>query len=91
MRLGKIVQHVVSTKKLDGLTGNKFLIVRIIEAMRLTDEYLVAVDCVGAGEGEVVLIATGSAARIGTGRECAPVDAAIVGIIDSPDSVLNEP
>lgn len=46
---------------------------------------LVAVDNVGAGIGEVVLVAQGSAARIGCGMESAPVDAAIVGIVD--DSV----
>ena len=43
---------------------------------------MVAVDNVGAGIGEIVLIATGSAARIGCNMEDAPVDAAIVGIID---------
>lgn len=90
MRLGKIVQRVVSTKKLEGLTGCKLLVVRVIENLRLTDEYVVAIDCVGAGEGEVVLISLGSAARTGTGREHAPVDAAIVGIVDEPESVLSE-
>ena len=44
---------------------------------------MVAVDNVGAGIGETVLVATGSAARIGCGQEEAPIDAAIVGIIDS--------
>ena len=44
---------------------------------------VVAVDNVGAGIGEMVLVATGSAARIGCNHESAPIDAAIVGIIDS--------
>ena len=44
---------------------------------------LVAVDNVGAGIGEIVLVATGSAARIGCDQPNAPIDAAIVGIIDS--------
>ena len=43
---------------------------------------LVAIDMIGAGVGEYVLVAQGSAARIGCGVETAPVDAAIVGIID---------
>lgn len=43
---------------------------------------LVCADCVGAGQGELVLIATGGAARVATGREI-PVDAAIVGIVDT--------
>ena len=43
----------------------------------------IAVDNVGAGIGEIVLVATGSAARIGCNMENAPVDAAIVGIVDS--------
>ena len=46
-------------------------------------ETLVAVDNVGAGIGEIVLVATGSAARIGCKLSDAPVDAAIVGIVDS--------
>ena len=52
--------------------------------VRLTgcEETLVCADCVGAGEGERVLIATGSAARVAAGREI-PVDAAIVGIVDT--------
>ena len=44
---------------------------------------LVAVDNVGAGIGEMVLVATGSAARIGCDQPNAPIDAAIIGIIDS--------
>ena len=47
-----------------------------------SEDALVCADCVGAGEGERVLIATGSAARVAAGREI-PVDAAIVGIVDN--------
>lgn len=90
MLLGKIVQHVVSTKKHNGLTGCKLLVVHIIKDMHLSDKYIVAIDCVGAGEGEVVLVATGSAARIGSGKENTPIDAAIIGIVDEPGSVLLE-
>ena len=43
---------------------------------------IVAIDIIGAGIGEYVLVAQGSAARIGCGEETAPIDAAIVGNID---------
>ena len=82
MLIGKVVGSVVSTRKNENLVGSKFM---IIEAMAGTGDTkrVVAVDNVGAGIGEMVLVATGSAARIGCGQEKAPIDAAIVGIIDS--------
>lgn len=82
MLIGKIVGSVVSTRKNEKLVGSKFMIVETCvgtgDAKRV-----VAVDNVGAGIGEMVLVATGSAARIGCDQPSAPVDAAIVGIIDS--------
>lgn len=81
MIVGKIVGSVVATRKNDKLVGSKFMIVEPIDNMP-TKYRIVAVDNVGAGIGEIVLIATGSAARIGCNMEDAPVDAAIVGIID---------
>ena len=82
MLIGKIVGSVVSTRKNEKLIGSKFM---IVEAVAETGNVkrIVAVDDVGAGIGELVLVATGSAARIGCNHENAPVDAAIVGIIDS--------
>ena len=81
MLIGKVVGYVVSTRKCDNLVGNKFMIVEPVPSMRI-DKRIVAVDKVGAGIGEHVLVAQGSAARIGCGDEKAPIDAAIVGIID---------
>ena len=81
MLIGKVVGSVVSTRKCDNLVGNKFMIVEPIPSLKV-EERIVAVDKVGAGIGELVLIAQGSAARIGCGDERAPIDAAIVGIID---------
>ena len=81
MLIGKVVGYVVSTRKCDNLVGNKFMIVEPVPAMH-TEKRIVAVDKVGAGIGELVLVAKGSAARIGCGDEKAPIDAAIVGIID---------
>ena len=81
MIIGKVVGSVVSTRKNENLIGNKFLIVEPQQGMA-KDGKIVAIDNVGAGIGEVVLVATGSAARIGCGLENSPVDAAIVGIVD---------
>ncbi len=82
MIVGKVLGNVVSTRKSDKLIGNKFMIVEPVESMRDGKSHLVAIDNIGAGIGEYVLVALGSAARIGTDNEDAPVDAAIVGIID---------
>ncbi len=81
MLIGKVVGSVVSTRKCDNLVGNKFMIVEPIPSLKI-DNHIVAVDKVGAGIGELVLVAQGSAARIGCGDDRAPIDAAIVGIID---------
>lgn len=82
MLIGKIVGSVVSTRKNEKLVGSKFMIVEACAGTGDTQR-IVAVDNVGAGIGETVLVATGSAARIGCCRDSAPIDAAIVGIIDS--------
>lgn len=81
MLIGKVVGYVVSTRKCDNLVGNKFMIVEPIPSLKIENR-IVAVDKVGAGIGELVLVAQGSAARIGCGNPQAPIDAAIVGIID---------
>ena len=73
--LGQVAGKVWATKKAPRLTGQTFLTVRVGESL------LVCADCVGAGEGETVLIASGGAARIAAGADM-PVDAAIIGIID---------
>lgn len=82
MLIGKVVGSVVATRKNDNLVGNKFMIVELSKDMGETKK-IVAIDNIGAGIGEVVLVATGSAARIGCGVESTPVDAAIVGIVDN--------
>ena len=82
MIIGKVVGSVVSTRKNEKLLGSKFMIVETT-AKDGKVERIVAVDDVGAGIGEQVLVATGSAARVGCDKPDAPIDAAIVGIIDS--------
>ena len=83
MIIGIVIGNVWATKKEDALSGLKLMVVRRIEA---TDDSLlqsfVAVDRVGAGIGEKVLVATGSAARQTFSTTNIPVDAAIVGILD---------
>ena len=82
MIVGKVVGSVVSTRKSDKLIGQKFMIMEPVKHMISGLDRIVAIDVVGAGIGEYVLVAQGSAARIGCGVETAPVDAAIVGIFD---------
>ena len=82
MLIGKVVGSVVSTRKCENLVGSKFMIVDVVEHMQSGARQLIAIDKIGAGIGEYVLVAQGSAARIGSGMPDSPVDAAIVGIID---------
>lgn len=78
MLLGTVEGSLWATKKAARLVGQAFLLVRLDGDNRT----LVCADCVGAGEGERVLVATGGAARVAAGRDV-PIDAAIVGIVDS--------
>ena len=82
MIVGKVIGSIVSTRKNENLVGNKFMLVEPLEVIGDTANRIVAVDNIGAGIGEIVLVALGSAARIGCGMETSPVDAAIVGIVD---------
>ena len=86
MLLGKIAGTVVATRKDEKLQGKKLLIVRTIDLETGDDSgYQVAVDTVGAGAGETVIIVTGSSARMATGMADHPVDCTIVGIVDTID------
>ncbi len=82
MIIGKVTGSLFSTRKSEKLVGNKFMIVEPVEEMAGNGKSIVAIDIIGAGVGEYVLVAQGSAARIGCNMADAPVDAAIVGIID---------
>ncbi|MGQ0765921.1 MAG: EutN/CcmL family microcompartment protein [Gemmatimonadota bacterium] len=86
MRLGRIVGTVVSTRKDPSLESLKLLIVENISpALQKEGGYVVAVDSVGAGVGEVVLYASGSSARLTAVTKDRPVDAVIMAIVDSFD------
>lgn len=84
MKIAKVTGSVVSTKKEDGLVGSKLMIVRFESSSGVpygSEE--VAVDYVGAGIGEIVLVASGSATRTAETMRLKPIDLAIVGIIDN--------
>ena len=84
MILAQVQGTVVSTRKDAGLLGLKLLLVREVDAQfQPTGNLLVAVDAVGAGTGEVVLVASGSSARLTEVSRDKPVDAVISGIVDS--------
>ena len=82
MIIGTVIGSIFSTRKSEKLVGNKFMIVRPEKSMSASSPDLIAIDIIGAGIGEKVLVACGSAARIGCDMPNAPVDAAIVGIVD---------
>ena len=81
MIIGKVVGSIIATRKNEKLIVQKLLIVRPRENMEEKSEF-VATDNIGAGIGETVLVSRGSAARLGSGTADAPIDAAIVGIVD---------
>ena len=82
MLRGIIRGHIVFTRKQDSLVGSKFMEVQLLKNGNLTDDYIIAIDSVGAGIGETVLITTGSSARLALRNTSAPADAVIVGIVD---------
>jgi len=78
---------LVSTTKHASLNGCKLLVVaRLDEHYQPTGSAQVAVDCVGAGNGEIVIITTGSSARMSNSKEHSVIDAAVVGIVDALES-----
>jgi ethanolamine utilization protein EutN len=90
MYLGKVIGSVVSSKKDDSMTGRKLLMVRpmLVDPDRPSElkpgaNTIVAIDTLGAGEGELVMFAQGSSARQADGLKSTPADAAIVGLVDT--------
>jgi microcompartment protein CcmK/EutM len=84
--LAKIVGTVVATRKDPRLVSNKLLLARPVDPRgKVEGNYLVAVDTVDAGVGETVLVVSGSSARMAAGMKDCPVDAAVIGIIDTVD------
>jgi ethanolamine utilization protein EutN len=92
MFLARVEGSVVSTKKDPSMSGRKLLILRpqLVDdkdptRFRPGSNSIVAVDSVGAGEGEMVLFCQGSSARLAPNLREAPVDAVVIGIVDSVD------
>jgi len=87
MQVAKIVGTVVSTNKTEKLMGLKLLLVQPldIETMNKKGDVIVAIDAVGAGAGEIVMLVAGSSSRLTTVTYGKPVDLSIVAIIDHID------
>jgi len=92
MFLARVEGSVVATKKDPSMSGRKLLVLRpqLVDdkdpsKFRPGSNTIIAVDSVGAGEGELVLFCQGSSARLAPNLKEAPVDAVIIGIVDSVD------
>ena len=84
MKLGRVVGTVVSTQKEPAVEGLKLYLVRDLDLeLGLRTSFVVAVDAVGAGVGEVVLYASGSSARQTELTRDTPVDAVVMAIVDT--------
>lgn len=90
MFIAKIVGSLVSTQKTGSMVGSKLMMVepyvvdpQTRDRFKTTSRSLVAVDIVGAGEGDFVLVVQGSSARMTPETKSLPVDCAIIGVIDT--------
>lgn len=90
MFIAKVTGSLVATQKAGAMTGRKLLVVEPYRldaqtraALKTTGRTIVTVDTVGAGEGEFVLVTQGSGARLTPETESLPVDAVIIGIVDT--------
>jgi microcompartment protein CcmK/EutM len=90
MFIARVTGSVVSTQKADSMIGQKLLIVepyrlqdKTRDSLVTTGRTFIAVDTLGAGEGDYVLVVQGSSARLTPETAKLPVDAAVIGIVDS--------
>ncbi len=93
MRLGRVTGNVVATHKNEKLTGAKLLLVELLDAAGVPDgRSLLAVDAAQAGVGDKVLVVIeGRAAGAALRRRAAPVDVAVVGVVDTVDTGADPP
>lgn len=84
MIIAKVIGNVWATRKDEQLSGFKFMVVQPLNyvGQKDKDSTFVAVDQIGAGVGEIVLIVKGSSARRSVDRDNLPIDASIIGIVD---------
>jgi len=99
MFIGRVQGHVVSSAKDANIVGHKLLMIEPLKiaydngdakSFGSTGRAIVALDMIGAGEGQLVLITQGSSARMAEHCDKAPIDAVVVGIIDSAVADGNE-
>lgn len=90
MFVAKVTGSVVSTQKVDEMVGHKLMVVEPLKlepkgrkSLASTGRTFIAVDTIGAGEGEYVLITQGSSARLTPETKSLPIDAVIIGIVDN--------
>jgi len=84
MNLGKVIGTMTATRKDEKLIGNKLLVVQEVDLnCNPGPDFVVAVDSVGAGIGEIVLVALGSSARQTKVTQKKPVDAVVMAIVDT--------
>jgi len=90
MFVAKVTGSVISTQKVDSMVGYKLLVVEPYrleskrrESLETTGRTFVAVDTLGAGQGDYVLITQGSSARLTAETKNMPIDCVVVGIVDS--------
>lgn len=95
MKIARVTGTVTATVKEAGLAGMKLLVVDVEDgasnASSVLERSLVAVDAAGAGVGDMVLLATGSAARLSAGAGSLPVDAAVIAVIDHIELAARPP
>lgn len=85
MLIGTVIGNVWATRKDEGLIGMKLLVILMKDGSEI-----VACDYIGAGKGDMVIVATGSSARKILTRDDAPIDASVIGIIDQIESDYEE-
>ena len=91
MRVAKVIGNIWATRKEARLSGLKLLVVKPLNVLDENADLppLVAADMIGAGEGETVLVVSGSSARSAVGNMDIPVDATVVGIVDADWEITN--
>ncbi len=83
MKFALVTGNVVCTRKDEKISGTKLLLVQPVDdSLKAQGSSLVAIDSVGAGEGELVLIVSGSSSRMTEITQDRPVDCTIMGIVD---------
>ncbi|WP_027416102.1 EutN/CcmL family microcompartment protein [Aneurinibacillus terranovensis] len=86
MRIGTVIGNIWATRKEDGLIGLKFLFIQLEDTNGTpVDVPVIAADRIGAGIGDRVMITQGSAARFVVDNKDVPIDAVVIGIVDSID------